>query len=138
MMSIADWDRKQLKIDYSSCNVGFGQPSDIDLFYVGANHTLVLGEIKNKYGTFTKKQQDLYREIADHHNADVIILYITHDKRVEDGDEVVDIADCEVEAIYYNKYKEQGFRKPSRRISVRDVIQYVSQERKENGYYKET
>jgi site-specific DNA-adenine methylase len=123
---VKDWDRKSLQVDYSSCNVGYGQPSDIDFFYVGKNHTLVLGEIKNEYGKFTKKQQELYREIADHHNADVIILYITHDKMVENGDEVVDIADCKVEAIYYNKESEKGFRKPTTQISVRDIIQYVS------------
>jgi len=133
-MPMKDWDRKSLKIDYSSCNVGYGQPSDIDFFYVGANHTLVLGEIKNEYGTFTKKQQELYREIADHHNADVIILYMTHNKKVEDGDEVVDIADCKVEAIYYNKEKEKGFRKPNKNITVRDIIAFVSQERGRDEY----
>lgn len=125
MTLVNRWDRKSLQVDYSSCNVGYGQPSDIDLFYVGKKHTLVLGEIKNEYGTFTLKQQKLYREIADYHKADVIILYITHNKRVEDGDEVVDIADCKVEAIYYNK-EGIGFRKPKKEVSVRDIIEYVS------------
>ena len=125
-MAIGNWNRKSLEVDYSSCDIGFGHPSDIDFFYIGRNHTLVLGEIKNEQGVFTKKQQSLYKEIADNHNADVIVLYMTHNKRVENGDRVVDIADCKVRAIYYNKEKEKGFRKPKKDITVRDIIKYVS------------
>jgi len=53
---------------------------------------------------------------------------------VEDGDEVVDIADCKVEAVYYNKEKEKGFRKPNKNITVRDIIAFVSRERGRDEY----
>lgn len=59
---------------------------------------------------------------------------MTHNKMVENGDEVVDIADCKVEAIYYNKESEKGFRKPNKNITVRDIIEFVSQERGRDEY----
>lgn len=45
---INNWGNKSLRIDYSSMYEGNNHPSDIDLFYLASDNTLILGEIKNE------------------------------------------------------------------------------------------
>ena len=45
---IKNWNYKNLHLDYSSMYEGNKHPSDIDLFYLAKNDTLILGEIKNE------------------------------------------------------------------------------------------
>ena len=117
---IHNWLQKQLNIDYSQLNFGRGQPSDIDLIYYGRDNILILGEIKNERGTFTEHQKRLYEHIADNYRGKCLVLYITHNKRIEDGDTKVDLAEGIVREIYYNR----KWHKVERRLQ--DVIRYYT------------
>lgn len=117
---IRNWKQKQLNIDYSRLNFGRGQPSDIDFMYRGRNHILLLGEIKNERGTFTDWQRKMYEDIADNYKGHCIILYITHNKRVEDGDTEVDLSEAIVREMYYNGSWHCIER------NLQDVIRYYS------------
>lgn len=117
---INNWKQKQLNIDYSRLNFGRGQPSDIDLIYYGRDNILLLGEIKNEMGTFTENQKRLYEHIADNYKGICIVLYITHNKRVEDGDYIVDLADGKVREMYY----KGKWHKTER--NLQDVIRYYT------------
>ena len=117
---INNWKQKQLNIDYSRLNFGRGQPSDIDLIYYGRDNILLLGEIKNEMGTFTENQKRLYEHIADNYKGKCLVLYITHNKRVEDGDYIVDLADGKVREMYY----EGMWHKTER--NLQDVIRYYT------------
>lgn len=121
---IRNWKQHDLYMDFSKMNYGIGQPSDIDMFFIGANKTLVLGEIKNERGTFNNYQRELLMTIADNYKYDAIIIFITHDKRVEDGDKIVDISTCQVKEIYSNK--EHKWRNPKYTTYVGDVIKYYT------------
>ena len=55
---IKNWNYKNLKLDYSSMYSGNNHPSDIDMFYLTNNETLILGEIKNEsYNTDNWEKQ---------------------------------------------------------------------------------
>ena len=121
---IKNWVQHDLYMDFSNMDYGRGQPSDIDMFYIGKNNTLIIGEIKNERGHFSDWQKNLLTTIADNYKYDAIIIYINHDKRVEDGDKFVDISLCEVKEVYYNKSKK--WRIPKHVTYVGDVIQYYT------------
>lgn len=113
-----------LFMDFSKMNYGRGQPSDIDMFFIGRDNTLILGEIKNERGTFKDGQRNRLRTIVDNYKYDALIIYITHDKRVEEGDTEVDISSCQVSEIYYKKEKQ--WRMPKYYTCVGDIIKYYS------------
>ena len=113
-----------LFMDFSKMNYGRGQPSDIDMFFIGRDNTLILGEIKNERGTFKDGQRNRLRTIVDNYKYDALIIYITHDKRVEEGDTEVDISSCQVQEIYYKKEKQ--WRMPRYYTCVGDIIKYYS------------
>lgn len=117
---IHNWKQKQLNIDYSNLNFGRGQPSDIDLIYYGRDNILLLGEIKNEQGRFTEQQKRLYEHIADNYKGKCLVLYITHNKKVENGDYKVDLAEGIVKEIYY-----QGQWHKTER-NLQDVIRYYT------------
>ena len=101
---IKNYQRQQLQMDFST-GMGNDHPSDIDLYYM-ANYNgqpiLILGEIKNEQGTFGKGQRRILQLLADGFKYRALIIYITHNKRVEDGDVKVDVMNCPVSEIYEN------------------------------------
>lgn len=121
---IKNWVQHDLYMDFSNMDYGRGQPSDIDMFYIGKDNTLIIGEIKNERGHFSDWQKKLLTTIADNYKYNAIILFIQHNKRVEDGDKSVDITYCEVKEIYYKN--EKKWRIPKHMTFVGDVIQYYT------------
>jgi len=131
--------RHELLMDFSNIEVPYGQPSDIDMFYVG-NTYVMFGEIKNEQGTFTNEQKGLYEMLARKMVFDdVLIMYITHDKRVEDGDERVDISNCNVCEWWYKpswkkeklKQEKPTWRQFSKPITVKQLFRYYISKREE-------
>lgn len=120
-----NWQRHGLHMKFDNCNVGHGKPSDIDMMYIGRNGFLVLGEIKNEEGLLGDGQRSLLEQIADNHKQGAMVIYITHNKYVEKGDEEVDVAECFVEEYYYNGQWHQ----PQTFLTVREVIEWATFER---------
>lgn len=96
---IRDWEEKNLMMDYSHIGVVC---SDIDLFHVTPTGFLILGEIKNIKGDFKDGQRKLLSNLVDANKNGGTVLYITHNKDVHRGDEVVDVSECLVEEYYWN------------------------------------
>lgn len=86
-------------MDYSNVGVVC---SDIDLFHLTPKGFLILGEIKNIKGEFTRGQKSLLSKIVDAHKQGGTVLYITHDNDVHQGDETVDVSKCLVEEYYWH------------------------------------
>lgn len=98
---IRDWKQHSLYMDFSNLTNERGyHPSDIDLFWIGKNH-IVFGEIKNECGSFTEGQMRLFTKLVDGYKGDPVLLLITHNKYIERGDTVVDVAACYVKQYYY-------------------------------------
>lgn len=113
----------QLFMDFSGLRQPNGAvPSDIDMFFFGKNGTLILGEIKNEWGTFARGQKSLYQQLADNYNGDVLILYITHNKRVEDGADSVDVSKCYVKEYYWRG----AWRIPRKLTTVKQAIDFIT------------
>lgn len=104
---------------------GNDHPSDIDMFYLCNDRTLILGEIKSQYGCFGEGQRRLIRRILEMHKGDGVGLYITHDKLVQNGDKVVDVSVCPVEEIYIKS--EGEWRKPKKPVSVKEILCYYKE-----------
>ena len=99
---IKSYQRQQLQMDFST-GMGNDHPSDIDLYYMANQNgqpVLVLGEIKNEHGTFSKGQRKVLQILADNFKHKAFIIYITHNKRVEEGATKVDVMNCPVSEIY--------------------------------------
>lgn len=119
-MAIRNWDEHRLDMDFSGLFAeGKGQPSDIDMFYIGKNRTLVIGEIKNRRGVLKDGQRRLLKRLCDDWKYDAICLYITHDKFVQKGDRSVDVANCYVEEYYW----KGKWRKPNRPTTARQALE---------------
>lgn len=121
---IRNWNYQKLNMDFST---GFGSdhPSDIDMFYLCNDNTLILGEIKNKTGTFTQGQRRLLERVIDTHSADGVALYILHDLFYQNGDRTVDVMTCIVAEIYE---KSKGYwRTPNRVVTVYEVLKYYKE-----------
>lgn len=104
---------------------GNDHPSDIDMFYLCKDRTLIIGEIKSERGTFNDGQRWLITDLLNMHKGDGIGLYITHDKLVQNGDKVVDVSVCPVVEIYI---KNEGvWRKPKKPVSVNGILNYYKE-----------
>lgn len=104
---------------------GNDHPSDIDMFYLCKDRTLIIGEIKSERGTFNDGQRWLITDLLNMHKGDGIGLYITHDKLVQNGDKVVDVSVCPVVEIYI---KNEGvWRKPKKPVSVNGILKYYKE-----------
>ena len=119
---INNWDYHALHMDFSSMYEGKDHPSDIDMFYLCSDNTLIIGEIKNVMGTFNKGQRYLMERLIRQHNGDGVALYIIHNKRVQDGDKVVDVSRCQIQEMYLKK--EGAWRFPKHATTVKEVIDY--------------
>lgn len=124
---IKSWDYHNLNIDYSSYTKSNVHPSDIDMFYLCDDNTLIIGEIKNERGKLKGKQRKLYEQIIDGWKYDGIALFIVHDKYVQHGDTKVDVPECNVKEYYY-KCK---WHTPKKEIKVKDVLnKYIKEDNK--------
>lgn len=113
-------------MDFSS-GMGQDHPSDIDMFYICPNNTLVLGEIKNYLDKekFTKNQKRLYEQLANGHKGRAVVIFALHDKFVQNGDTTVDVMNLPIERVYWNC--EGGWRRPTKRITVGQAIKELKE-----------
>ena len=116
---IKNWNFHNLYMDYSSYTSSNNHPSDIDMFYIGKNNMLIVGEIKNELGKLMNGQRKLYEKIVDNWKYDGMALFIIHNKYVQNGDKKVDVPECEIREYYYNKH----WHKPKTKILVKDVLE---------------
>lgn len=124
MAEIRNWDFHALRMDFQNLAKpnGTDKPSDIDMFYIGADGTLIIGEIKNERGTLTGWQRHLLETLINGWESDAIAIFITHDKYVQNGDKVVDVAECFVKEIYYKQIG--AWVQPKKPTKVKQIIEY--------------
>ena len=116
---IRNWNYHNLYMDYSSYANTNNHPSDIDMFYIGKDKTLIVGEIKNELGKLVGGQRKLYEQLIDGWKYDGIALFIVHDKYVQRGDTKVDVPNCLVREYYYKGKWHQ----PQRDLKVMEVLE---------------
>lgn len=117
---IRNWNRHNLYMDYSSYTESSDHPSDIDMFYLGEDDMLILGEIKNEsYNEiYWEKQKKLLQKIIDNYSKEAMYLFITHDKYVENGDKKVDVPNCFIKEYYY----KGKWNKPKKDTKVKEIL----------------
>jgi len=115
---IKNWKEHSLHMDFP--NIENARCSDIDLFYL-YHDFLIIGEIKNKQGTYTEFQRKLHQQLIDKHKGGGIILYINHDKAIQKGDTMVDVSKAWVKEYYINHkwHKVNGY------LTVNNAIQNI-------------
>ena len=124
---IKNWNYHNLYMDYSSYTKSNDHPSDIDMFYIAENNTLIIGEIKNELGKLIGGQRKLYEKIIDNWKYKGIALFIVHNKYVQNGDKKVDVPNCKVREYYYNG----KWQMPKQKLKVKDVLdKYMLKEKK--------
>lgn len=116
-----NWDFHSLRMDFSSMYEGNHHPSDIDMFYLGANDFLILGEIKNESGELKDGQRRMLERLINGWKSDGMVLYITHDKYVQNGDTVVNVAECRVKEVYRKGH--ECWESPRGVTKVKDIIE---------------
>ena len=83
---IKNWKQHSLYMNFKKCDVGNGQPSDIDMVYLSKHGDLVIGEIKNETAfirrTLNKAQFKRLKGIADKYINNALIIYISHNKSI--------------------------------------------------------
>ena len=115
-----------LLMDYSSMYQGNNHPSDIDMFYLGKDECLILGEIKNeRYNPKNwENQKKLLEPVIDNYTKEAICLFIVHNRYAQNGDKVVNVPECYVKEYYYKKphYKAK-WATPREKIKVKEVLE---------------
>lgn len=122
---IKNWSQHSLYMDFSGLKTEkHGQPSDIDMFYLGKDGYVILGEIKNGCGEFSDVQRGLYKEFAERYGKDkCIVLFITHNVFVEQTRvPQVDVAHCDVVEYLFNG----EWQKPKKKTEVCEFIEKYS------------
>lgn len=118
---IKNWNYKNLHLDYSSMYEGNNHPSDIDMFYLTRDETLILGEIKNE--SYNKdgweKQKKVLQKVIDNYKKEALYLFIVHNKYVQKGDTKVDVPNCQVKEYYY----KGKWRIPTEFTTVKKVLE---------------
>lgn len=112
-------------MDFSSMFNGNDHPSDIDMFYLCNDWTLIIGEIKNECGVFSDGQRNLITKVLRSHRADAVGLFITHNKYAQNGDTKVDVSSCYVKEIYIKS--ENVWRKPKKPVTVKEILNYYKE-----------
>lgn len=117
---IKNWNYKNLHLDYSSMYETNNHPSDIDMFYLGKNETLILGEIKNEsYNKeYWERQKKVLEKVIDNYKKEAMYLFIVHDKYIQKGDTKVDVPNCIVKEYYY----KGKWRIPKNELKVAEVL----------------
>lgn len=105
--NIKNWKQHGLEMDFTDLHWGKNgqfRPSDLDLFFVWGN-LLIIGEIKNEHGELKDGQRKILERLATRWCLSpakkAIVFYVTHDKRVEDGDTRVNVARTEVQEYFW-------------------------------------
>lgn len=126
MAKIRNWDYLNgRQMDFSSMEIDGHMPSDIDMFFMGKNKFLILGEIKHVHGRFGEGQRHLLEALLNRYEGDGIILFITHDTYVEYGERKVDVGECYVQEYYLHLHDHKPLKKwivPQRPLKVKEVI----------------
>lgn len=119
---IRNWDFHNLRMDYSSM-YGDIHPSDIDMFFIGENNVLIIGEIKNECYDREKwqKQKKIFERLIDNYKKEAMCLFITHNKYWQDGDRKVNVPECYVKEYYYKNHK--NWITPRKPIKVKEVLE---------------
>ena len=117
---IKNWDFHNLYMDYSSMYRGTNHPSDIDMFYIGKDNVLIIGEIKNEKGKLMEGQRRLLERLINGWKDDGLILFIVHNKYVQNGDKKVNVPECYVKEYYWKKNKRWMI--PREKIKVKEVL----------------
>ena len=107
-------------MDYSSMYRGTNHPSDIDMFYIGKDNVLIIGEIKNEKGKLMEGQRRLLERLINGWKDDGLILFIVHNKYVQNGDKKVNVPECYVKEYYWKKNKRWMI--PREKIKVKEVL----------------
>ena len=124
---IKNWNFHNMHMDFSSMFSGNNHPSDIDMFYLGKDKMLILGEIKNEKGTLNYGQRKLLESLIEGWTGDGMILDIVHDKYWQNGDRVVNVAECQVRQVYFKSEKQ--WRAPKRKITVKEALAYYMEDK---------
>lgn len=127
---IKDWEYHSLYMDFSSMYEDGNHPSDIDMFYLGKDGVLIIGEIKNRQGRLKHGQRKILESLAEGWSNDALVLFITHNSFWQKGDRTVDVGECKVQEIYYKSLHK--WRRPRNYTTVRQVIDYYMLERKDD------
>ena len=125
MAEIRNWDFHALRFDFAPLAKpdGTDKPSDIDMFYIGKENTLVICEFKNETKPYiTYMQKRLIQRIIDGWKDNALALLIIHDKYVQRGDTKVNVAECYVKEIYYKQIG--AWKQPRLPTKVKDIINY--------------
>ena len=109
-------------MDFSSMYFGKDHPSDIDLFYIGRDKTLLIGELKNERGYLQEGQRRLLESLANGWKWDAVILMIPHSAYVQRGAEVVDVGRLLVAELDHTK--DRTWRRPKQATTVKHVVDY--------------
>lgn len=112
---IRNWRQRELCMSFEGI---IPHPSDIDLFVLKGS-TLIIGEIKNEKGVLKDGQRELLEKVVDGWKHKAILLFIVHDKYVEYGDKIVEVADCQVVEYYYKRQ----WHEPKEYLRVKDAIE---------------
>lgn len=118
---IKNWNFHNLYMDYSSMFDTNNHPSDIDMFYIGKDDILIIGEIKNEQGILREGQRKLLEKIVNNWGKDAICLFIVHNKYVQNGDTMVDVPNCYVREYYWKRKGEWVY--PREPTKVMDVLE---------------
>ena len=101
-----------------------GHPSDIDMWYITKDNFLIIGEIKNRKGSFTDFQRWMNERLIESHSGGGTVLYIEHDKDVHFGDTEVDVSKC-----YVKEYLWDGqWIKPQKPTTVNEAFKILTGE----------
>lgn len=121
MPNIKSWKQWGLYPDFKN----IGQPcSDIDFITIGKNYML-LAEIKNEHGTMYEGQKWVYEQFAKNHKTPVYILFVTHDKMIENGDKTFDMCETDVVEQYNNMDNE--WVPPSRPVKFKEYLAWLNE-----------
>ena len=115
---IRNWREHELYMDFSHLNYGRGQPSDIDMFYIGKDGFLLVGEIKHRRGSLKEPQRHFLETLVDNYKKPAMAIFVQHDCDVHSGWKKVDVSRCQVVEYYYNGH----WRYPMSYTTVSEVV----------------
>ena len=128
---IKNWNFHNLYMDYSSM-YGDDHPSDIDMFYIGKNDVLIIGEIKNERGKLKEGQRKILEKLVNNWKYDAMCLFIIHNKYVQKGDKKVDVPNCYVKEYYWKRTKR--WETPVEKTKVKDVLNKYKAKEVKDGF----
>lgn len=123
---IRNWNFYGLKMDFSSMYSNGDHPIDLDMYLIGRDNILLIGEIKNERGILKDGQRRSLECLVNGWKWNALCIYVTHDQYVQRGDKVVDVSKCRVQEMYVKG--ENKWRPPQKPLTVREVIDFVKED----------